>query len=70
MMSIEFSSGVLPGYAAPLMPLHRRDRIILKGWFDRGDMGDIHSDVMYHLSQLVPEPCWDDGIYDFLHDYL
>ena len=60
----------MPGYAPPLMPLHRRDRIILTDWFDRGDMGDIHADITYHLSQLVPEPCWDDSIYDFLYDYL
>lgn len=57
-------------YAEPLMPLHRRDRLMLVDWFDRGDMHSIHADITTHLAKLVPEPCWDDGFYDFLGDYL
>ena len=70
MPSAQFKQSNLPAYAAPLMPLHRRDRVILTDWFDRSDMGDIYADVQYHLSRIVPEPCWDEAVYDFLCDYL
>ena len=63
-------SNIGPEYAAPLMPLQSRDRLILIDWFNRKDMSVIHLDITTHLAKLVPEPCWEEEIYDFLSEYL
>ncbi len=57
-------------HASPLVGLPHRDLIVLQDWFDREDMDEITANVGDRLSQLCPEPCWDEHSYDFLGDLL
>jgi hypothetical protein len=57
-------------YAAPLSPLKERDSQALAGWFETDSMPEIEADVTRYLLLLWPEPCWDEDLYGFLHDYL
>jgi hypothetical protein len=57
-------------YAAPLSPLRERDSQALASWFETDKMHEIEADVTRYLLLLWPEPCWDEDLYDFLHDYL
>lgn len=57
-------------YAAPLAPLHERDKTALSGFFERDDMEEIASDVKQTLAWLWPEPCWDEEPYEFLKEFL
>jgi len=57
-------------YAAPLAPLRERDITALSALFQRDDLYAIEADVNRRLLALMPEPCWDDDVFAFLHEFL
>jgi len=57
-------------HASPITGLPHRDLIVLQDWFDREDIDEITANVGDRLSQLCPEPCWDEHSYDFLGNLL
>jgi hypothetical protein len=57
-------------YAEPLSPLRDRDLKALADWFQRDDILQIETDISRILLCLLPEPCWEDNWFDFLHDFL
>lgn len=57
-------------YAEPLAPLRQRDEQALEDVFDDQQIDDILADVCMRLRQLYPEPCWEDGPFDFLQGYI
>lgn len=57
-------------YANPIAPLRERDLAALVKLFHRTDMYDIEVDVNQMLLQLLPEPCWDEDVFDFLREFL
>lgn len=56
--------------AAPLAPLRSRDWAVLDALFKTSEMPDIEADVIANLSVRVPEPCWEDKVFDFLDEFL
>jgi hypothetical protein len=63
-------SARLGAFADPLSPLRERDLFALEGLFQRSDMYWIEADVNQMLLHLLPEPCWDEDAFDFLHEFL
>lgn len=57
-------------FAEPLSPLRERDLKALSVLFLRDDIYAIEADVKQRLLLLMPEPCWDDHIFDFLKELL
>lgn len=57
-------------FAAPLSPLRERDLTALSKFFLRDDMLAIEADINQRLLSLLPEPCWEDGVFDFLKEFL
>jgi len=56
--------------AAPLAPLRQRDWSVLEDWFQADDMPEVEADILYNLLLRVPEPCWEDSVFDFLDEFL
>ena len=67
---LENSQSYAFSYAAPLMPLRERDINAMEALFDRNDSDDIEAEINNALLWLLPEPCWEDSPFDFLHEYL
>lgn len=57
-------------FAAPLSPLRERDLTALSEFFLRDDMPAIEADINQRLLLLLPEPCWEDEVFDFLKEFL
>lgn len=57
-------------FAAPVSPLRSRDCIALAELFERDDIHAIEADVSQRLLALLPEPCWEDDVFDFLKEFL
>lgn len=64
------TQGVAIAHADPLMPLQIRDLRVLSDLFERDDIDDITNNICDRLSQLYPEPCWDENPYEFLREFL
>lgn len=60
----------LLSFAAPLSPLRERDLAALSEFFRRDDMATIEADLSQRLISLLPEPCWEDEVFDFLKEFL
>ncbi|WP_421656026.1 hypothetical protein [Leptothermofonsia sp. ETS-13] len=58
------------GHAAPLLPLRERDAKVLSDWFQRDDMLEVEADIASCLLRLLPEPCWEDDLFEFVRDFL
>ena len=63
-------SSNLVSFAAPLSPLRERDLTALSELFLRDDIYAIEADVKQRLLSLLPEPCWEDDVFDFLKEFL
>ncbi len=57
-------------FAAPVSPLRARDCMALAGLFERNDIHALEADVSQRLLALLPEPCWEDDVFDFLKEFL
>lgn len=57
-------------HAAPLMPLRKRDLVVLAEMFEHDQIEAIEADVIRNLLIRWPEPCWEDEPLEFLSDYL
>lgn len=57
-------------HAEPLAPLRLRDEQALDEMFEDAQIEEIFMDICARLTQLYPEPCWDDQQFDFLRGYL
>jgi hypothetical protein len=60
----------LGSFAEPLSPLRERDFKALSDFFLRDDIYAIEADVKQRLLSLLPEPCWEENVFDFLQEFL
>ncbi len=57
-------------YADPISPLRERDLQALSELFYRDDIRDIETDITQMLLNLLPEPCWEENLFEFLREFL
>jgi len=60
----------LGSFAGPLSPLRERDLKALSDFFLRDDIYAVEADVKQRLLLLLPEPCWEESVFDFLQEFL
>ncbi|MBC7972290.1 MAG: hypothetical protein H7Z11_19540 [Verrucomicrobia bacterium] len=53
-----------------MSPLRERDFKALSDFFLRDDIYTIETDVKQRLLLLLPEPCWEESVFDFLQGFL
>ncbi len=56
--------------SSPYTSLRERDWEALILLFDRDDSDEIEAEIKSKLVWLVPEPCWEDNPFEFLHEFL
>jgi hypothetical protein len=52
------------------MAMKERDWKAMAELFDTEDGDEIEADINGKLWTVIPEPCWEDDIFDFLREYL
>jgi hypothetical protein len=53
-------------YAAPLISINHRDVHVLDELFLRDDMVEIEREIEGVLEKFMPEPCWDEDLFEGL----